>query len=239
MTNTERVQVEINAAIEADAREFGLHDRQGPWRLGLLVARNVEKGKQHGVNYAYRDEDVSCETSSYLPEKVSAGEFAMLAGTSKKRVLNYLKAWDKAADEGWVPHSSELSPAQEVPKLLVDRLPEWSKFYIANPKRKEVGVQPIAPGRPQKADLEAWDAEPASEADIGMWCRVESAPEFIERIEISMMEILGDPYTLNATDLGRLEAILRAALERIENYEPLTAKKSKKTVEHQGERKTV
>jgi hypothetical protein len=35
----------MEPTTELDAREFGIHVRQGGWRLGLLVARNVEPRK--------------------------------------------------------------------------------------------------------------------------------------------------------------------------------------------------
>ena len=35
----------VTAAIELDAHEFGLHLKQGGWRLGLLVARDVNRGR--------------------------------------------------------------------------------------------------------------------------------------------------------------------------------------------------
>src|SRR5215467_2272690 len=135
----------MDAALEAiyeDAREFGAADRQGPWRLGLRVARSVQVGKGWGVNKRYR-EDVSHETS--LEEyKVSASEFAHLSGTTTKRVMKHLRAWNKAAKEGCVLHSTELRPGQELGDLLWERLPDWEKFYEKD-RRQEVGHQPTPP----------------------------------------------------------------------------------------------
>jgi hypothetical protein len=75
--------------VQQDAREFGLHVRQGGWRLGLLVARNVEKGKGEGGGGT----DGSHRRDRDSDEKVSARKFASVAGTSHDRVLRYLDAW--------------------------------------------------------------------------------------------------------------------------------------------------
>lgn len=97
--------------IEQDAREYGVHVRHGGWRLGLLVARSVEKG-------AKKDSD-----------KVSADEFARRSGTSADRVIHYLDAWERAADAGYVPHSTDVTPGQDV-QLPEDEDGElWRRFY--------------------------------------------------------------------------------------------------------------
>lgn len=70
------------------AAEFGVHVRQGGWRLGLLVARCVEVDKGHG-----QTRNVAGAT---FDAKVSAREFARLSSTTADRVLRYLKAWDRA-----------------------------------------------------------------------------------------------------------------------------------------------
>ncbi|MEX2448574.1 MAG: hypothetical protein WD404_07505, partial [Solirubrobacterales bacterium] len=83
------IAVEAPAAHDP-AAVFGAHVKAGGWRLGLLVARNVEKGSGDGINDRYR-EGVSRET----PSKVSAREFAEQAGTTAARVLRHLEAWDR------------------------------------------------------------------------------------------------------------------------------------------------
>lgn len=103
--------------INTDAREFGLHMKQGGWRLGLLVARNVVPAPGR----------VAPET---LLPKVNATEFARRAGTSNDRVLRHLAAWERAANAGLVPHATDLNPGTEV-DLDVERLPAWSPIYNA------------------------------------------------------------------------------------------------------------
>jgi hypothetical protein len=56
-------------------------DRQG-WRVGLLVARNVDEGNGR-----------PCDST-----KVSVAEFARMAGTPEHLVKLYLEAWELAAD---------------------------------------------------------------------------------------------------------------------------------------------
>lgn len=114
----------MQGAIKRDAHEFGLHVRQGGWRLGLLVARNVEKGigtGGGGTDGSHRRKREG--------EKVSAAEFARLSGTSADRVLRYLVAWNNAADAGHVKHGDELAPGVADEGIDVESLPDWADFY--------------------------------------------------------------------------------------------------------------
>jgi hypothetical protein len=98
--------------VARDAREFGAYARAGGWAFGLMVARSVRPGGQ-GAG----------ETT-----KVSAKEFAELAGCSAERVMRYYRAWDRAADDALVPHFEALAPGQEV------ELPDadvWLSYYVA------------------------------------------------------------------------------------------------------------
>ena len=115
-----------------DAREFGLHIKQGGWRLGLLVARNVAPGA--GTGGGGTD---GSHRSNRNGEKVSARSFAEEAGTGPARVLRYLTGWEKAAGTGTVPHAADLNPDSE-PALDVETLPEWEDFY-SSPVGRNVG----------------------------------------------------------------------------------------------------
>lgn len=112
----------VKAGVDHDAVEFGAHVKQGGWRLGLLVARNVENRGRGNPNLS----------AEKIGPKTSAKEFAAKAGTSASRVLRYLKAWNAAAADGWVPPASELIPGEELDGLNVDTLPSWDKFYDAS-----------------------------------------------------------------------------------------------------------
>lgn len=98
--------------VARDAHEFGAYARTGGWAFGLKVARSVRPGGQ----------------SAEETPKVSAKEFAELADCSPERVMRYYKAWDRAADDGLVPHFEELAPGQEV------ELPDadvWLNYYVS------------------------------------------------------------------------------------------------------------
>jgi hypothetical protein len=98
--------------VARDAREFGAYARTGGWTFGLMVARSVRPGGQ----------------SAEETPKVSAKEFAELAGCSPERVMRYYKAWDRAADDGLVPQFEALAPGQEV------ELPDadvWLGYYVS------------------------------------------------------------------------------------------------------------
>ncbi|MQY37642.1 hypothetical protein SRB17_56460 [Streptomyces sp. RB17] len=102
----------LSDLVVRDAREFGVYARTGGWAFALLVARSVRPGGQ-----------AAGETP-----KVSAKEFAQLAGCSPERVMHYYKAWDRAADDGLVPHFEALRPGQEV------ELPDadvWLTYYVS------------------------------------------------------------------------------------------------------------
>jgi hypothetical protein len=107
-------------AIQQDATEFGNHARAGGWRMGLLVARNVEKGSGEGRYGANRNDRYG--------NKISAQAFAKIADTSAPRVLRYLDAWESAAEAGHVPAAETLSPGDEV-ELDAETLPAWDEFY--------------------------------------------------------------------------------------------------------------
>lgn len=107
-----------NQDTNHDAREFGQHVKHAGWRLGLLVARNVEPRQ-------------GARTDLFQSEKVTAAEFARVADTSPARVLRYLDAWERAADAGHVPHAADLNPRDDVTLPDADTLP-WNTFYNAH-----------------------------------------------------------------------------------------------------------
>ncbi|MBD9725225.1 hypothetical protein PV755_17790 [Streptomyces caniscabiei] len=100
----------VDEQVARDAREFGVYARTGGWAFALKVARSVRPGGE-----------TPGETA-----KVSAKRFAELAGCSPERVMRYYKAWDKAADDGMVPHFEALAPGEEID------LPDsdvWLSYY--------------------------------------------------------------------------------------------------------------
>ncbi|MFC5197029.1 hypothetical protein [Streptomyces kaempferi] len=99
-------------SVSRDARDFGAYARTGGWAFALKVARSVRPGGQSADETA----------------KVSAKEFAELAGCSPERVMRYYKAWDKAADDGLVPHFEVLVPGEEIELPDADA---WLTYYAA------------------------------------------------------------------------------------------------------------
>jgi hypothetical protein len=122
--NAEQKSEVSNPMIEMDAHEFGLHLRQGGWRLGLLVARSVEPG--------VGDRSVSSgERRASIEGKVSASHFGRLAfghENGEKRVLRYYRAWERAAARDKVPHAVELAPGDD-PEITWEKLPPWRKYF--------------------------------------------------------------------------------------------------------------
>ena len=106
--------------VQRDAEEFGVHVKAGGWRLGLLVARNVEKGAGQGARQPLG--------TIREVEKVSAAAFAKIAGITDKTVMRYLSAWDHAAADGLVPPAHTLTPGQDL-DLDLDNLGDWKTYY--------------------------------------------------------------------------------------------------------------
>ena len=156
--------------VARDAREFGVYARTGGWAFGLMVARSVRPGGQ-GAD----------ETP-----KVSAKEFAELAGCSAERVMRYYKAWDRAADDGLVPQFEALAPGQDV------ELPDadvWLSYYVSrNGATSERGT----------AIAEAAEAE---------GIRPTKALEVAENPTALRAAILADPSTARAARQALLDRV--------------------------------
>ncbi|MFJ9722808.1 hypothetical protein ACIRP3_08625 [Streptomyces sp. NPDC101209] len=160
----------LSDLVARDAREFGVYARTGGWVFGLMVARSVRPGGQ----------------GAQETPKVSAKEFAELAGCSPERVMRYYKAWDRAADDGLVPHFEELAPGQEV------ELPDadvWLGYYVSrNSAASERGT----------AITEAAEAE---------GIRPTKALEVAENPTALRAAILADPSTARAARQALLDRV--------------------------------
>lgn len=184
----------LSDLVARDAREFGVYARTGGWAFGLMVARSVRPGGQ-GAD----------ETP-----KVSAKEFAELAGCSADRVMRYYKAWDRAADDGLVPHFEELAPGQEV------ELPDadvWLSYYVSrNSAASERGT----------AITEVAEAE---------GIRPTKALEVAENPTALRAAILADPSTA--------QAARRALLDRVREDPELQAELARDIVRTDDLKKAV
>lgn len=169
-SETSPVPVPPSDLVARDAREFGVYARTGGWAFALMVARSVRPGGQGAE-----------ETP-----KVSAKEFAELAGCSPERVMRYYKAWDRAADDGLVPHFEVLAPGQEV------ELPDadvWLAYYVSrNSATSERGT----------AIAEAAEAE---------GIRPTKALEVAENPTALRAAILADPSTARAARQALLDRV--------------------------------
>ncbi|ELP70477.1 hypothetical protein ACKI1I_20270 [Streptomyces turgidiscabies] len=161
---------DVSPLVARDAQEFGAYARTGGWAFGLKVARSVRPGGQ-----------AAGETP-----KVSAKEFAALADCSPERVMRYYKAWDKAADDGVVPHFEALAPGAEVELPGADL---WLTYYSA---RSSAGSERGA------AISEAAEAE---------GIRPTKALEVAENPTALRAAIMADPSTARAARHALLDRI--------------------------------
>lgn len=113
--------MDVINSIDRDAQEFALCIKQGGWRMGLLVARNVKAGTGQGKR--------NLSENSEKSEKVSLASFAQKAGIDDKTVKKYLDAWNLAAEKGHVQPSDALHPDEEPGYIDVDKLPSWKTFF--------------------------------------------------------------------------------------------------------------
>lgn len=148
--------------VATDASEFGRHMSRGGWQLGLLVARNVSKEPGTGAR----------SDLALVQGKVTANQFAELAGVSPRTVRYYYEAWMLAAnrtDGPCVTPASALKPGQDdsqsISELVDEEEPEarakalqdlWLQFY-----RKAKGTLDKPKPEP-KPDVES---EPAQEVE--------------------------------------------------------------------------
>ncbi|MFJ5263141.1 hypothetical protein ACIQAC_22015 [Streptomyces sp. NPDC088387] len=186
--------VPLSDLVARDAREFGVYARTGSWAFALLVARSVRPGGQ-GAD----------ETP-----KVSAKEFADLAGCSADRVLRYYKAWDRAADDGMVPQFEALAPGQDV------ELPDaevWLTYYTSR----------------SSATSERGTA--ISEAAEAEGIRPTKALEVAENPTALRAAILADPSTA--------QAARRALLDRVREDPDLQAELARDVVRTDDLKKAV
>ena len=97
------------------------------------MARSVDKGSG--------DRSKPLASRAPVPGKTTAGEFAELAGVSKRTVSAYMRTWEFAAVAGIVSYPQTLTPGEDV------ELPDpalWKKYYdAANPKGEDAGATPI------------------------------------------------------------------------------------------------
>jgi hypothetical protein len=179
--------------LQSDAAEFGQAVRCGGWRLGLLVARNVEPGTG-GPRPA------EPRTGAQL-EKVSGHQFAELAGVSARTVDYYYKAWQLAAKAKLVPDAKTIQPGDEDVCIDIDAIEDednpqtqWSWFYslaknpppAAKAKEKQKDSKP-EPELPKQTTTEASD-DVDGDFGIATKAEVQEADSDIQRNQL--LEVL-------------------------------------------------
>ncbi|WP_129846626.1 hypothetical protein [Streptomyces albidoflavus] len=88
--------------IDSDLALFSAVERQSGWFRGLLVARRVRP-----------EEPASAKQADGAFVRIDAAEFARLTGACPGRVLAMWNAWERAAEDGVVPHAAALRPEME------------------------------------------------------------------------------------------------------------------------------
>ena|SRR5699024_2816575 len=106
-----------------NASEFAKLDRGEGWPFALLVACSVEKGKGHGGDRKSDNRDNSRNLD--LRSKTDATSFAEQAGTSAPRVLRFLDAWHKAADEGHARKAWKRAVKKTSPETIIAAAEEY------------------------------------------------------------------------------------------------------------------
>ncbi|MFE0730874.1 hypothetical protein ACFW2X_22010 [Streptomyces antibioticus] len=131
----------LSKPVELDAREFGSYARSGGWIFGLMVARSVTPGSDR--NRASH----SAGGEPSIEPKVSARQFALLAGTTAARVMRFYRAWERAAEAGLVPGAATLRPGQNVELPASDEWAEYfTKYEESTDRREGIAQQAEAAG---------------------------------------------------------------------------------------------
>ncbi|MCV7100729.1 hypothetical protein [Mycobacterium palustre] len=163
-------------SIQEDARDFGQHFKQGGWRLGLLVARNV---------YVSGTERGRSDLQASRVGKVTANQFAETAGVSARSVQLYYRAWELAADKDECLHATELSPGSEDGNINFDEdddamRAKWSAYYKAARVLAGAGL----------ADRQRSAPGPSSRKPRTPQARLSAAVESIKGIDVSAADDL-------------------------------------------------
>ena len=124
--------------VERNAAEFGQHVRQGGWRLGYLVATSAYRGKRGRHQSKSEESDLG---------KVTLAEFARIAKINDVTVSNYLKAWNRAADDLGIERSEDMHPGYECDWLTEEWAEQhpWGKYYSTVNKKHDEAPEGTPP----------------------------------------------------------------------------------------------
>lgn len=156
--------------IQSDRTEFANNFKQGGWRLGLLVARNV---------YISSGERSRSDLTAAKLGKLTANQFAEGIDVSARTVQLYYKAWELASnrnDGPCVTPPSLLKPGQDdsasINELVEETDPDerlkalnklWLSFYHKAKGKAEPKPEPKPETKPSESKTE--DIEPQDDSD--------------------------------------------------------------------------
>lgn len=128
--------------IVRDAQDFGAYAKSGGWIFGLMVARSVQPGTDHGDK-----SEILPRNAPYRVRKVSAKRFAVMAGTTAPRVMRFYRAWDRASTAGVVPKFADLVPGQDIELPPAELWGEYfTKYEQSTDRRESIAEQAEAAG---------------------------------------------------------------------------------------------
>jgi hypothetical protein len=145
-----------------DARFVGAFIHGGSWEVGLRIARSVQPG--------VGDRSKPRGDNSPRTDRISLREFAREAHVDHKTIAAYLRAWERAADDGKVKHAATLNPNDQYiwyGRGLDEE--DWKRYYHASKPKPKPKPEPKPEPQPVKPE-----PKPIPEP-------VESEPEPLDR----------------------------------------------------------
>ena len=184
---------DVHDSVAQDAREFGAYARTGGWAFAVKVARSVRPGGQ-----------AAGETP-----KISAKEFAELAGCSPERVMRYYKAWDMAADDGIVPQFEALAPGEDI------ELPDadvWLSYYSSRNSATSVRGTAITAAA-EAEGIRPTKALEVAENPTALRAAILADPSTAQTARAALLDRLKEDPTLQtelARDIARTDELKKA-----------------------------
>lgn len=189
---------------EVNAQEFKELDKGNGWPFAILVACSVEKRKAGG------------NSSTIIRSnngKVSANQFAEMAGTTQPRIHRILASWQKIADRGLVVDASTLTPSDVGDVVIPDiawmrrdaRIGgEWvydASVPRSTPRARTTPVLASTPTKPVVVAESVAKPEPERPQPVATQTKKEAAAQArqeldamgIEPFDLSKINTPGDP----------------------------------------------
>lgn len=182
----------------ADAEYFkSLSSREG-WPFAAAVACSVQPDLGHGKRNDHSDSG-----------KVSASEFARVAGTTAPRVMRYFKIWEAAANENYVSPAETLTPGSAESLSLPTETPWRSLSALV----KEIAAENVTPlpttppateGDKEKKDPIALMASALNEASKMAKATFEK-PDYSDHDRAQIMKVATKMIALGTSIMNRAQ----------------------------------